>query len=203
MKNPKKTTSIETLGPKTSIENKLSLASLQLHYAFDYGIDFQNRIIKITGPIEPPQFDLFDAAITQMESSSRKTITVKINSYGGETYEALAILGRMRQSNCKIVTEAFGKVMSAATIILAGGDRRRFSKYATFMHHESSYGIEDSHSRIKSIVEQMEREELLWAETMAKFSKKPAKFWLEIGVHLDEFFNAEQLLKTGLIDEIF
>jgi len=70
------------------------------------------------------------------------------------------------------------------------------------MWHEASYGIDGRHSENKATVAQIEREEKLWAQTMAKFSKKTEEFWLKEGIHIDAFFNSDQLLEMGVVDEI-
>lgn len=190
---------------KATIDNKLTHKALLLTYAFDYGINFNERIINITGDIEFPMFDFLDAAMTEMESNGGSAITIKIHSGGGDVYEAMAIVGRLLQSKCAIHTIGYGHVMSAACLILACGKKgkRKLSRLSEFMWHEASYGIEGRHSQIKHNVAQMEREEKKWALTMAEFTKKSPSFWIKEGVGLDAFFNAKDLLKLGVVDELF
>jgi hypothetical protein len=76
-----------------------------------------------------------------MESEDKSTVTIKINSPGGSTYDAMAIIGRIRSAKCYIVTEGYGQIMSAASLILASGRKRRINKYAFLMWHEASYGV--------------------------------------------------------------
>lgn len=184
-------------------EAKVNAEALHLELAFDRGINLRDRIIQITGDIEPPLFDFVDAAMTEMERESRRSITLKIHSNGGSVYEALAIIGRIERSPCVVHTEAYGAVMSAATLILACGAKRRMSRRAWFMHHESSYILEGRHSTNKAYVTQADREERAWAEAMASFSNKSADFWLSKGTHIDVYFSAEELLEFGVVDELF
>lgn len=94
--------------------------------------------------------------------------------------------------------------MSAATLILAAGTRRReMSAYGAFMWHEASYGVEGRHSAIKATAQQVEKEEKFWAEKMAQFTKKDKKFWAEKGVGIDAYFTPEQLIRYGVADELF
>lgn len=188
---------------RTSIDNKLTATSLHLNYAFEYGVDFKNRIITLTGEILHGWFDVVDTALTQMELDGKSKVTIKINSPGGDTYEAMAVVGRLTSSKCYIVTEGFGHVMSAATLILACGNRRRMSKYAYFMWHESAYdpGFERV-STHRATQKQIEREEKLWCQTMAEFSNKPEKFWAKEGLHVDAYFDANQLLEFEVVDEV-
>ena len=67
-----------------------------------------------------------------------KAITIRLHSEGGSVYEALAIVGRIEKCKCQIITEGYGAIMSAATLILASGDKRRISRLAWFMVHESN-----------------------------------------------------------------
>lgn len=194
---------VSKLSSNTKLEDRLTHASLLLGYLFDYGVDFQRRVIKITGDIDQETFNLVDAALTEMEAESRAAVTVKIDSPGGEVYQAMAIVGRLKESKCQIITKGYGAVMSAATLILACGDKRQMSKHAWFMHHEASYGLDGKHSEAKAVVAQVEREEKQWAEWMAEFSKKPKEYWLKNGVGIDSYFTAEDLLKMGVIDELF
>lgn len=201
MKTPKRNANLQ-VSSKASVESKLNYAALLLSYAFEYGVDFDNRVITLTGDIQHGWFDIVDAALTQMEAASKSKVTVRINSGGGDTYEAMAVVGRLTTAKCHIVTEGFGHVMSAATLILACGDKRRMHKYCRFMWHEASYGLEGKHSENKHAVKMIEAEEKLWCEVMAEYSDKDIKYWNKEGISLDRFFWAEELLQLGVIDEI-
>ncbi len=181
---------------------KLTQAAMQLEYSFDRGVNFKDRSITIVGPIEEPWFDVVDAAMSEFErSSKKKTVTVKVYSEGGSVAEAMAIVGRLRRSGCHIVTEGYGIIMSAATIILACGHRRKMSTYAQFMHHESSYEVSGRHSEIIAYVKQAEKEERQWAQCMARFSNKTEKFWYDWGIAIDKFLTVEGCIKYGVVDE--
>lgn len=198
----KKRTKNLNIGGKVSADTKLSKTALLLSYAFDYGVDFQHRTIRISGDITEGWFDIVDAALTQMEAESKSKVTVKINSPGGCTYEAMAIVGRLTSSKCYIVTEGFGHIMSAASLILACGDRRRISKYAWYMWHEASYYIDGRHSANKATVEQIEREEVFWCDSIATFSNEVSDYWKAVGIGKDAYFSAEKLIELGVADEV-
>lgn len=199
---PKKSSDIFSAVKAT--DTKLSQTAMHLEYLFNMGVNFIDRTITITGPIESPWFDVVDAAMSEFERSSRKGVTVRILSEGGSVYEATAIVGRLLKSKCHITTEGYGCIMSAATLILACGGTRKMSDLAVFMHHESSYdpGYQQ-HSQHKNYVQQAEREEAMWCKYMARFSNQDEDFWKEFGKHLDVYFFADECLEHGIIDEIF
>ena len=177
---------------KTTIDNKLTLTQMYINWAFEYGVNFNERTITWSQEISFPMFDIIDAALTIMEAdSAKKTVTLKLHSPGGDTYEAMAVIARLRKSSCYIVVEGYGHIMSAATLILASAKKRKLDKLSQFMWHEASYGIEGRHSEIKAIVAQVGKEEKMWAIAMAACTGKTEKFWLEKGVHIDYYLDAE------------
>lgn len=186
-------------------KDDLSEESLRLEYCFDKGINFTDRIIQITGSIEDNQsFDWLDAAMTEMERKSKKAITLKINSPGGSTYEALAMVDRMQESKCQIITKCYGHAMSAAGLILAAGDKRYMGTRSWFMYHEATYGTSvDKHSHLKEFIQQMDKEERAWARTMAEFSNQPLEFWENAAHKHDFYLDAKQCLELGVVDELF
>lgn len=196
-------TGLSKISPNAGIDNRLTHASMLLGYMFKYGIDFRRRIINLTGEVDDDMFELVDQALTEMEAESRKFITIKINSPGGYCYQALAIVGRIRESKCKIVVKGYGEIMSAATLILASGDVRKVSKHAVFMYHEPSYGFYDRHTMNRDLIVQSELENKQWASAMEEFTAVPQSFWLEAGERKDAYFTAQQLLDMGVVHEIF
>jgi ATP-dependent Clp protease protease subunit len=166
------------------------------------GINLKNRTITLSDEIDHKTFLKVDAALSEFESVNSKPITVKINSPGGNVYDALAIVGRLKRSKCPIITEGYGAVMSAATLILASGNTRRISKLAWFLHHETDYEASGKHSEHKALVAQLDREDTQWANWMASFTKCDAEFWKTTGKGTDAYFTPDQLLQFGVVDVI-
>lgn len=183
-------------------ENSVERLEIHLNTLFERGINLKERSINLKEDIDNDAFLQIDMGLTELESYSREPITIKINSSGGDVSHALGIVGRLKRSKCKIITEAYGQCMSAAALILACGKERRLSRFASFMWHESIYKVKGRHSQIMAEVAQKQKEEELWARWMAEFSKKSAKFYLAEGRHTDKFWSPEELLEFGLIDEI-
>lgn len=183
---------------------ELEQFALNLECSFDRGLDIDNRIIRLTEDIEEHHFDWFDAALTTLESISRKRITLRISSYGGDVHTATGIIGRMRRSKCLINTEGYGKIMSAATAILAAGHNRSMSDLAEFMHHEASYdagwGRESEHEDALKNSQKLSEK---WCSLMFELTGIPKQFWLQQGVRKDFYMDAERCLKLNIIDEIF
>ena len=181
----------------------MELEKLRLGYHFEEGVNFRDRVIQIDDEIDESSFSLFDAALSEMERDSKRTVTIRINCPGGSVYDALAIIGRASSSSCHIVTEGYGHVMSAATLLLASGKKRRMSKYAIFMAHQMTYHVMVSHVYTKEDLEQVEKQERLWCICMAEVSNKDAKFWYDRTYKKNLYLTADECLEYGIIDEIF
>lgn len=185
-----------------AVRESLETTSLNLKYWVEHGVNIKTRTILLTGSVDSDMFSLVETALTELERYNQRTVTIRINSEGGDVTDALAIVGRIRNSKVRIIVEAYGACQSAATLILAAGDKRRISRYCLFMHHESSYSAEGRHSNIKAEVMEMDRQEKLWARWMGEFSLKPAEFWENKGRFTDIYFTPEQLLALGVVDSI-
>lgn len=179
------------------------IAHLNQDYAFNWGVDVENRIIRLTDDIEQGTFEYFDNGMTILEAKSRKAITVKISSYGGEVYEALSIIARIQESKCQIITKGYGKIMSAATAIIAAGHKRSMSELASFMHHEAQISIEGGLDEVKNELLQQEKEEVLWSDLMFNLTGTPPSFWADHGKGKNFYLNADRCLELNIIDEVF
>jgi len=78
--------------------------------------------------------------IDEVKSLGVKKINVRINSGGGEVFEALAIANFMRNSDIKFDTYIESLAGSAATIIALAGDMVNISPNAFFFIHNPSAG---------------------------------------------------------------
>lgn len=65
------------------------------------------------------------------------TITVGINSYGGEVAEGLAIYNALKNSPAKVTTRCDGFACSAASVIFAAGDARLMNDASLLMIHNA------------------------------------------------------------------
>lgn len=189
-----------------SEDKDLAIAAMQfqMELLLDRGIDVLARTFRIVGDIDDNMFSYVDTCVSLLEQQSKKAIKIRIVSNGGAVHSALAIISRLEASPCKIITEAYGTVQSAATLILASGDKRRMARSTVFMHHEGSVAVEDTITNTIHAIEQMKREERLWAGLMAKCSNQSSDFWLTAGRGgKDLFLTAEECLEFCVVDEIF
>lgn len=157
--------------------------------------------IYITGEINEETFEKFCLELDTIEATKTKTVSLELSSHGGVATDALAIVSRMRTSPCKFIVTGYGLVASAATLILAYGDKRCMTKESWAMVHEDS-------GRVKGTVTEMRREtmqlsiyEEQWNMLLAARTDLNASSWSRLS-NKTTYMGAEQCLATGLIDEI-
>lgn len=81
-----------------------------------------------------------------------ESVTVRINSLGGDVDTALAVHGILKE--CKnVTTEAVGMVASAATVIFMAGTTRKINKSALFLVHKCSSRVIGNENDLESELE--------------------------------------------------
>lgn len=184
-------------------ELSVQMFEVKTEAAFKYGFNVSARTIQLVGDVNEDMFMQLDTALSILEEESKAAVTIRINSLGGSVYDGMAIVGRLKASKCKIITEGYGAVMSAAILILACGDKRRMSKFATAMWHEASYEDGGTTSQMKHRNRQMEKEERMACEAMGSFTSSPAAYWANEGkLGKDLYLDADECVTLGVIDEI-
>lgn len=144
--------------------------------------------------------------IYENTSDVEKTLTLYINSTGGNLNDALALIDMMKNSKHYIRTIGIGNVMSSAFLIFAAGSQglRYIAKNASILSHQYSDEIgEVKHHDIKSFAKEAEytnnRMVRLLKEcsgldttTIKRKLLPPSDVWL----------TAEELLDLGIADQI-
>ncbi|HEY5688558.1 MAG TPA: ATP-dependent Clp protease proteolytic subunit [Yeosuana sp.] len=170
----------------------------------DLGIDIVNRIIYFTGEISSLQsLEFLDARLTLLEKDGDDEIIIKINSPGGCIYESSGMAGRITSSPCTIITDVTGIAMSGAVSLLAVGDIRRVSKFASIMHHEARTLFIGRTGKLERDVEILKQEDHRRMQFLADYTNKPVSWWHEICKNGDYYITPEEALAIGLVDEVY
>jgi ATP-dependent Clp protease protease subunit len=185
---------------------KLNKKEHESHFdnLFDNNVSFRERIIYLNKDIDVDSLDLVLKAFDELERGDNPApIRIEISSYGGSVYDMLGIVDRIRSSPCKVITRGFGKIMSAATYILASGDERQMGSLSSFMMHQMSDVMKGKVSDIKiEIQHNQQLEDRMYSLYETLSSKKvPAKKFAKM-CQTDCYLTAEEVLDLGLIDQI-
>lgn len=158
------------------------------------------RKIHLIGEVNEDMVSKFFTELDELESKNdRAPVLIELCSEGGTTYDALAIVGRMRNSIVSVHVSVYGKAMSAAVLILAAGDKRSMHENAWVMVHEDDVKVSGSASHVLKLAEQNEKEELQWNKLLEKYTGNLNWDFLALNT---SYLTAQECLEQGLIDKI-
>ena len=120
----------------------------------NYYKDYDNRVIFI-GDVEEDLFDVtkqiyeYNRQDKGKKVEERKPITIQIMSYGGDLYQAYALISAILASTTPVITINCGVAMSAGLLILLAGHKRYAMKYSTAMIHSGSGGAQGTYEQME------------------------------------------------------
>lgn len=173
---------------------------------FDRGVDVANRRVFI-GDIDTDSVNDCIKGLYLMETESdTKPCEMFISSYGGTLYDALALYDIMGTIKCPIHTFGYGKIMSAAPLLLAAGEpgHRWVAEHASLMHHDWNSEMEGRGAYLKEEVKHSEELGEVWTRLLTKHTNKDFRFWNQkANKPADFYFSAEQAIEWGIADAIW
>lgn len=178
-------------------------------FDIDNAIDsklLSNGIHYLSGEIEQENVDrAIKWLLYENLEPKQKTLTLFVNSTGGDLYQAFALVDMMRNSKHTIRTIGTGAVMSAAFIIFASGTRgeRYISENTGIMCHQFSNTVENKYHDIKA---QMKETELCNQRMLEILKQTTGKNEDTVKLHLlpasDVYLTAQEMIDIGAADHI-
>ena len=164
----------------------------------------KERIIFITGGIEDGMSTLVCAQLLFLESENpKKEINMYINSPGGVVTSGMAIYDTMQFIKPPVATLCMGQAASMGSLLLAAGhkDMRFALPNARVMVHQPSGGAQGQVTDIliqARMIENMKRRlnEIYVRHTGRTYEE------VEAALERDNFMEADEALKWGLIDKV-
>lgn len=174
---------------------------------FDHGVDVANRRVFLDSDIEASSIGPVVKGLYLMETeSAEKPIEMFISSYGGCVYEALALYDIMNTIRCPIHTFGYGKIMSAAVLLIAAGEpgHRWVAPNVACMHHDWAAEIEGKAQDLQVLVKHYEEVGQKWTRLLADHSAKDHRWWnTRAKKPADFYFTAEEALSWGVADSMW
>lgn len=163
------------------------------------------RCIFLTGPIDAEMANAFLSQLLFLEQESKDSITIYVNSPGGEVNAGLMIYDAIQGSDLQINMVCTGIAASMAAIIFAGGQkgRRYILKHSKVMIHEPliANGVGGSATSIKNISESILETREIVNGILAEHTGKSIEE-INDATSFDNFMNAAEAIKFGLCDSI-
>lgn len=154
------------------------------------GGDFWGEGITATG---------FNEAIQKLGNVS--TIYLRINSGGGDVFEATAIYNMLIKSDAEVIVEIEGVAASAATLIAMAGDQIHISENAHFMVHRASGLAYGNAEDLQHYLKLLNNADSLIRLTYAQRTGLSDAELVDLMDH-DNWMTAQEALDLGFVDEI-
>ena len=164
----------------------------------------KDRIIFLGGPIDDDTANLVIAQLLFLEAEDPdKDIFLYINSPGGSVSAGLAIYDTMQYIKCECQTICVGLAASMGAFLLAAGakGKRKTLSNAEIMIHQPSGGAQGQATEIRIHAEQILKIRERLNRILSERTGQPLSV-IEADTESDNYMDAEQALKYGLVDEI-
>lgn len=135
--------------------------------------------------------------------NSPKTLTMYINSSGGNLNDSLGLIDIMRTSQCPIRTIGIGSICSAAFMIFSSGTKgeRYIANNTSIMCHQYTDGMEGKHHDIKSRFKEVELTNTRMIEILKENTGLETRtIKSKLLCPTDVWLTAEELIELGIAD---
>lgn len=167
----------------------------------------KNSIFFLTGDIEEENVNKCIKWITyeNLDTKTEKTLTLYVNSTGGDLYQAFALIDVMKTSEYTIRTIGIGTVMSAAFLIVAAGTKgeRLLSQHTSCMCHQFSSSSDGKYHDLKAEMKETEMLNNKMADILVEATGKvPSYVKKRLLPPTDVYMTATEMIEHGAADFI-
>lgn len=130
-------------------------------------------------------------------------IKLYVDSYGGEVYQCLGLLGIMEKSKIPIHTIVTGCAMSCGFLISIAGHERYGFPGSTFLYHSVSSGSFGTTKQMEEdVIETKRLQKIIEKHTLKNTDITKDELRDIYEKKIDWFIDSKQAKKLGVIDEI-
>ena len=129
-------------------------------------------------------------------------VTVRINSYGGDSFEGVAVKNALRAHAGRVTAVVDGVAASAASVIaVCGADRVVMRPGAELMIHDAWTFTDGNAADLTKVAADLERTSQAMAEMYAGKAGGDAERWRDM-MRAETWFSAQEAVDAGLADAV-
>ena len=206
--------------PSASEEEEIEQAIrniTQSGYAVNFIADVSQHIKAVELRVDPiiirvNKFDEESAkefvdAMSRAQNTGQSVIPVVIDSYGGQVYSLMTMIGAVKASRVPVATIVEGKAMSCGALLFSFGaeGKRYMDPDATLMIHDVSSFAMGKVEEIKADAKEVERLNKKVYEMMARNCGKPSDYFLKMvheRGHADWYLDAQEAKGHNIANDL-
>lgn len=149
----------------------------------------------------------FATLVSAAQNTGQKVIPVVIDSYGGQAYSLLSMIGSIKSSTIPVATIVKGKAMSCGAILSSFGEEglRFMDKDAVLMIHDVSSSAFGKVEEMKADAREADRLNKKLYTMMARNCGKPDDYFMNLihdKGHADWFLEAEEAKEHNIVQQL-
>ena len=149
----------------------------------------------------------FAVLVSAAQNTGQKVIPVVIDSYGGQAYALLSMIGTIKSSTVPIATIVKGKAMSCGALLASFGEEglRFMDRDAVIMIHDVSSSAFGKVEELMSDAREAERLNKKLYTMMARNCGKPDDYFLNLihdKGHADWFLESDEAKEHNLVQQL-
>jgi ATP-dependent protease ClpP protease subunit/phage head maturation protease len=134
-----------------------------------------------------------------LEEIDAEIIHLRINSPGGSVKDALAIMNTLRAHPARVISHVDGWAVSAASVVMLGGDEIVVEPGGEVMTHMASTEVSGQPKVLRQYATWLDRQSENVAELYAQRSGKTMEEWIEL-MEEESWFYGQEAVDIGLAD---
>lgn len=135
-----------------------------------------------------------------------KTITLFIDSSGGDISAALKLIDAMEMSRIPVRTVGWGTVASSALLIFMCGSERLISKNASVLSHQATFNAKQFSAKLIDFESHKKEFNNISERVVGIYSEKTGQDAKYVRKHLlnqaDQWLTGEEVLQHGMADDL-
>ena len=162
-----------------------------------------DRIVFLGVPINDDVANIIQAQLLYLDSVKNDTISLYVNTPGGQVSSGLCIYDTMQYVKCPVQTICLGQAASMGAFLLAGGSKgKRYALPSSrVMIHQPWGGVEGQESDISVQAREIQRLKELTIHHFSEHTGKSADV-VAADMERDFYMTAQDALNYGIVDHV-
>lgn len=165
-------------------------------------------VVITVNKFEEGSANIFRDQFARALNTGQKIVPIVIDSYGGQVYSLMSMIGTIKQSPVPVATIVSGKAMSCGAILFSFGHEglRFMDPHSTLLIHDVSSGSFGKVEEIKADAKEVERLNQVVYKMMATNVGKPEDYFLKLvhdhKGHADWYLDAAECKSHNLANHL-